>query len=197
MKKRQVVIKRKTRETKVTLKFTADGAGGGRIDTGLPFFDHMLHQFAFHGGFNLELKATGDLEVDPHHLVEDLGLVLGEAINRILKISQNVTRYGDAVVPMDEALVLVAVDLGGRPYLNYPLPFKRQVKVGRLEVGIFQDFWRSVVNKGLFNLHFLFLEKDDPHHLLEASFKAFGLALSKALVLKTGRRVSSTKGWLV
>lgn len=197
MAKRKIKISRKTKETAIELTFNPDGRSLCRIKTGLAFFDHMLHQLAFHGGFDLTLKAKGDLEIDSHHLIEDIGLALGEAIGQILKKNKNVSRYGFAIVPMDEALVAVALDLSGRPYLNYALPFKRQVKVGGLESGLFRDFWRSLVNKGLFNLHFLFLEKDDPHHLLEASFKAFGLSLKQALILKKDKKISSTKGKLV
>lgn len=197
MVKREIKISRQTKETEINLKLNPDGRGICQIKTRLAFLDHMLHQFAFHGGFDLTLKAKGDLEIDPHHLIEDIGLVLGEAIYKILAKAKNVARFGAAVVPMDEALVLVALDLSGRPFLNYPAPFKKQIKVGGLEAGLFKDFWRSVVNKGMFNLHFRFFEADEPHHLLEASFKAFGLALSRALILKSNKKISSTKGFLV
>ncbi len=196
MAKRTATVERKTRETQIALTLTLEGAGAARVDTGIGFLDHMLDLLARHGGFDLRVRARGDLHVDDHHLVEDVGIVLGQALKRALGKKEGISRYGWAMVPMDEALAICALDLGGRPYLAYELsPRARRIK--SFDVELVEEFFRAVVNSAGMNLHLRQAAGRNSHHIIEAGFKAFARALGQA-VEKSGRvkGVPSTKGVL-
>ncbi len=196
MKKRTGRVERKTKETDITIQLNLDGEGKTAIDTGIPFFDHMLELFGRHGLFDLEVRARGDLEVDYHHTVEDLGICLGQAWLEALGDKKGISRYGSATVPMDEALAAVAVDLGGRSYLVYQ-PKIRRIKIGDFNVGLFRDFFRSFTAEGRFALHVNVFYGDDVHHVIEAVFKGLGRALRAAAELDHRvKGVPSTKGRL-
>jgi imidazoleglycerol-phosphate dehydratase len=193
---RQAEVSRKTKETSVSLQLDLDGAGRGEIRTGLGFLDHMLDLLARHSGVDLTVKAAGDLEVDDHHLVEDVGLVLGQAIAQALGAKEGIARYGWAVVPMDESLVMCALDLGGRPYLAYELtPPARRIK--SFDVDLVEEFFRAVSNAGGMNIHLRQLAGRNSHHIVEAGVKSFARALGQAVeVSPRVRGVPSTKGVL-
>jgi len=192
---RRAHIERKTRETQIALTLTLDGQGKGAITTGIGFLDHMLDLLARHSGVDFTVKAKGDLHVDDHHLVEDVGIVLGQALKEALGDKQGIARYGAATVPMDEALVMCALDLGGRPYLAYglELPAKR---VKQFDVELVEEFFRALANSGM-NIHLRQLAGRNTHHIIEGAFKAFARALGDAVAV-TGRvkGVPSTKGVL-
>ncbi|MCB2186176.1 MAG: imidazoleglycerol-phosphate dehydratase HisB [Deltaproteobacteria bacterium] len=193
---RRAEIKRRTKETEITLSLELDGEGRSQISTGIGFFDHMLTHVAFHGFFDLELTAEGDLHVDPHHTVEDVGICLGQALSHCLADRSGLTRYGNAMVPMDEALAQVVVDLSNRPLLvvqaaQLPGP------CGGFDGQLAQEFWRALSLHGGLTLHVLLHYGQNDHHILEAAFKALGRALDQA----TGHEarswgVVSTKGVL-
>ena len=180
MKKRKAEIKRKTKETDIKLSLTLEGEGRGIISTGIPFFDHMLELFAKHGLFNLTLKAKGDLTVDFHHTVEDIGICLGQAFAKALGDKRSIRRYGEATVPMDEALASVAVDISGRSFLSYNAKFRR-IKIGDFNVGLIKEFFRAFTDQARLTLHVNLLYGEELHHIIEAIFKAFGQAMSKAV----------------
>jgi len=189
-------IKRTTRETDIQLQLELDGPGSVRVSTGLPFCDHMLEAFARHGRFGLDIAAKGDLEVDAHHTIEDLGLVLGDAFREALGDKAGIARFGTAYVPMDEALARVSLDLSGRPCLAYRLT-SPAVEVGGFHSRLFREFFQAFVNRGGVTLHIDLLAGEEAHHAFEAVFKAFGRALDQATQLdprSTG--VLSTKGVL-
>lgn len=189
-------IERRTKETQIKISLTIDGRGEQQIDTGIGFLDHMLILFSAHGFFDLTVQAAGDLEVDAHHTVEDIGLVLGEAISRALGDRQGITRYGQGVVPMDETLATVTVDLSNRPYLVYHVP-SIQGSRGTLDIGLAKEFFRALANKAGMNLHINVAYGENEHHILEAIFKALARALDQATGID--RRVAgvrSTKGVL-
>jgi len=191
---RKAKVERKTKETSVSLNLVLDGRGKSRIQTGLGFLDHMLDLLAHHASFDLTLRALGDLQVDNHHLVEDLGLVLGEAIKQALGKKDGIARFGWAIVPMDESLVLCAVDLGGRPHLSYglELPAKR---IKQFDVQLVEEFFRAVANAAAINLHLRQLAGRNTHHIIEAAFKAFARALAQAAQKSPrARGIPSTKG---
>lgn len=193
---RKSEIARKTNETDIKLKFAVDGSGVSDISTGIGFLDHMLTLFARHGLLDLEINAVGDLNVDAHHTVEDVGIVLGQAIKEALGDKKSIRRYGAVHVPMDEALALVAVDLGGRPFLVYDVAFTSE-KAGDMETELFEEFFRAVAFNAGMNLHIKVYYGSNNHHIIEAVFKAFGRALDEAARLDeriTG--VMSTKGVL-
>ena len=192
-----VEIERKTRETEVRLKINLWGSGNTDIDTGIGFFNHMLELFAYHGFIDLALNVKGDLYVDEHHTVEDVGIVLGQAISKALGERKGIRRYGDVTLPMDETLVQVVLDLGGRPYYQDNLEFSREM-VGDLPVELVEEFFRSLSNNAGMNLHILMHRGGNNHHLLEACFKAFGRALDQALTIedRLGDSPLSTKGSL-
>lgn len=193
---RNASIKRKTRETNITAVFEIDGKGMGRIDTGIGFFDHMLEGFAKHGLFDLEFCAKGDLQVDGHHTVEDSGIVLGTAIREAVGDKQGIRRYGSAILPMDDALVLCAVDLCGRPYLAFDCDFSAE-RVGSFETALVREFFYAVSYSAGMNLHLKKLSGINDHHIIEAMFKAFAKALDAATVKdKRIQDVLSTKGSL-
>jgi len=193
---RKSEIKRNTKETQIKLSLNLDGSGIGKIDTGIGFFDHMLEGFARHGFFDCELSVTGDLHVDGHHTVEDTGIVLGSAIREALADKKGIRRYGSMILPMDDALVLCAVDLCGRPYLSYEASFDAE-KIGYLDTELIREFFYAVSYSAAMNLHIKVLSGSNSHHIAEAMFKAFAKALDEA-VKKDGRvtDVLSTKGTL-
>ncbi len=171
--------KRKTKETDIELTINLDGQGKNQIDTGIPFFDHMLDGFARHGLFDLNVKVRGDLEVDSHHTIEDTGIVLGQAIAQALGDKAGIKRYGYFVLPMDEVLALGAVDLSGRPYLNFQADFTVPV-LGTMDTEMVREFFYAVSYSAAMNLHLKILDAGNNHHMAEALFKAFGKALDMA-----------------
>jgi len=194
--KRIARIQRRTAETDIDLEFGLDGEGEYRIETGIGFFDHMLAAFARHGLFSLNLTCEGDLEVDAHHTVEDVGLGLGQAVDQALGDRIGLRRFGFSYVPMDEALARVVVDLSGRPYLVIEAPFC-QFQVGNFPVVLVDEFFRAVANQGRLNLHIDLLRGSNDHHSIEAIFKSFGQALGQAAQLSERiQGVLSTKGSL-
>jgi len=193
---RQAVIQRTTRETSINLSLDLDGRGRAEVATGVGFFDHMLTHVAFHGYFDLALEAQGDLHVDPHHTVEDVGICLGLALRQCLGDRQGLVRYGHALVPMDEALAQVVVDLSNRPLLVVDAP-RRPGSVGQFDGQLAEEFWRALAMNAGLTLHVRLLYGDNDHHMLEAAFKALGRALDQATSLDNrARGVASTKGVL-
>ena len=193
---RSATVQRKTKETDVRVRLKLDGAGSSRISTGLPFLDHMLELFAKHGLFDLEITCKGDLEIDDHHSVEDIAITLGRALAQALGNKAGIRRYGEAVVPMDEALCRSVIDLSGRFYLVYEVQTRRQ-KIGNFSVELAEHFWRSLAETAKFNLHIDCLRGRNTHHMLEGTFKATARALRQAV--ERDPRISgvlSTKGVL-
>lgn len=187
---------RKTKETEINLTICLDGKGCSRIDTGIAFFDHMLDGFARHGLFDLEVEVKGDLEVDCHHTVEDTGIALGQAVANALGDKAGIKRYGSFMLPMDETLALCAVDLSGRPYLNYQVGFTVE-KIGGLDTEMVKEFFYAVSYSAAMNLHLKILDGGNNHHMAEALFKAFGKALDAATMEEPRmKEVWSTKGSL-
>jgi len=194
-KPRKGLVNRKTNETDIKISLNLDGTGVFRIQTGLAFFDHMLQLFARHSSFDLEIIAQGDLMVDGHHTVEDVGICLGCAIKEALGEKYGINRYGQAFIPMDDALVMAVVDLSGRGYLafNVPLPAQR---VGDFETELVEEFLRALAVNGEFNLHVRLLAGKNTHHIIESVFKALGRALREATGISGGDDIPSTKGVL-
>ncbi len=193
---RKSEITRTTRETDITVALELDGAGKSSIDTGIPFMNHMLELFAKHGFFDLEVRAKGDIEVDYHHTMEDLGLVLGQALAEALGDKAGICRYGSCILPMDETLALVALDLSGRPCLVWDVDFPAQM-IRDLDVRLFCEFFQALVNRAGMNLHVKKLAGEEVHHVAEAIFKAFAKALDQAVSLDPRvKGVLSTKGSL-
>lgn len=193
---RESKITRKTAETDISLSLCLDGSGESRVQTGIGFMDHMLTLFSRHGLFNLEATAAGDLQVDAHHTVEDLGIVLGMALKEALGDKKGIRRYGTAFVPMDEALAMVSLDLSGRAFLVFDCPFSTQ-RLGELDTELAEEFFRAIASQGGVTLHIRVLYGKNNHHILEAVFKAFGRALDEAT--RTDERIDgvmSTKGIL-
>lgn len=197
MPERQADRTRKTRETEVRVHLELDGAGQGEIATGVGFLDHMLSHIAKHGFLNLEVQAAGDVHVDAHHVVEDTGLVLGQAIAEAVGDRAGLRRYGYAMAPMDEALVLVAVDLSGRPLLEYRLD-PPVAKVGDFDTELAREFFQALTNHAGMTLHIHQLAGRNTHHLLESAFKGFGRALDEATTIepRLAGGLPSTKGVL-
>lgn len=189
-------VARKTKETDIKIEMNLDGDGSASISTGIPFLDHMLTLFARHGLFHLNVKAVGDLEIDAHHTVEDIGLTLGEVLTKALGDKTGIKRYGWTVLPMDEALALVSLDLSGRPFLVYDLePPTDRIK--DIDTRLFHEFFQALCVKGGMNLHIQLLKGEETHHVFEAVFKAFAKSLDQATSFDprvTG--VPSTKGML-
>lgn len=189
-------ISRKTRETDIEAVLNVDGTGTGRISTGIGFMNHMLELFARHGKFDLSVTAKGDLDVDAHHTMEDLGLVLGEAFSRALGDKKGIRRYGNFMLPMDETLVLVALDLSGRPMLVYDLTPPTE-KVGTLDTALFHEFLQAFCVKAGLNLHIRLLAGGEAHHIFEAVFKGLARALEQAVSIDPRENgIPSTKGIL-
>ena len=193
---RQGSAERATRETNIKVSINLDGKGRSDISTGIAFMDHMLTLFAKHGKFDLTIAAKGDLEVDCHHTMEDLGLVLGEAVARALGDKKGIRRYGNFLLPMDESLALIALDLSGRPYLVYDL-VPPAARIRDLDTALFKEFFQALCVKGGINLHIRLLSGAEVHHVFEAVFKGLGRALAQAVEMdprETG--IPSTKGSL-
>lgn len=196
MSKRTAEVIRDTKETRIRARINLDGSGAGTIDTGVPFLDHMLDQVARHGVFDLEISAKGDLHIDAHHTVEDIGITLGQALVRALGDKQGIRRYGHAYVPLDEALSRVVVDLSGRPGLDFKIDFVR-ARIGEFDVDLVHEFFQGFVNHAQVTLHVDNLKGDNAHHQAETAFKAFGRALRMAVELDPRiKGVPSTKGTL-
>ncbi|MCC6611621.1 MAG: imidazoleglycerol-phosphate dehydratase HisB [Burkholderiales bacterium] len=194
---RTASVTRNTAETRISLTLNLDGSGTAKIATGLPFLDHMLDQVARHGLLDLELEAKGDLRVDAHHTVEDVGIVLGQAVAKAAGDKRGIRRYGHAYVPLDEALSRVVVDFSGRPGLEFHVPFTR-ARVGEFDVDLVHEFFQGFVNHAAVTLHVDNLRGANAHHQCETAFKAFGRALRMAVEtdLRAAGAVPSTKGAL-
>lgn len=193
---RTSTIERNTNETKIKLDFNIDGTGKAEIDSGVGFFDHMMNGFARHGLFDVKLKVKGDLEVDCHHTIEDTGIVLGNAIREAAGDKKGIKRYGSCILPMDEALVLCAVDLSGRPYLVFDANFTAD-RCGDMDTEMAREFFYAVSYAGAMNLHIKVLYGTNNHHIMEAMFKAFAKALDAATMYDARiTDVLSTKGTL-
>jgi len=177
---RQAQIERNTLETQIRVVLDLDGTGRTDLQTGVPFLDHMLDQVARHGLIDLEITAAGDLHIDAHHTVEDIGITLGQALARALGDKKGLRRYGHAYVPLDEALSRVVVDLSGRPGLTYQVAFPRAT-IGTFDVDLFREFFQGLVNHAALTLHVVSLRGDNAHHVAETCFKAFGRALRMAV----------------
>src|SRR3989339_1049814 len=193
---RKAFIERKTAETEISVAIDLDGKGEGRIDTSIPFLDHMLNLFAWHGLFDLEIRGRGDTVVDDHHLVEDMGICLGQAVRKALGDRKGISRYGSAEVPMDESLCNVALDLSGRPYLVWRAELGKQ-KIGEFDPTLFREFFKSFSDHSGITLHINLRYGTNRHHMAEAIFKAFARAFRKAA--ETDQRIEgvlSTKGAL-
>ena len=196
MEPRIATIKRVTKETDIELTLNLDGSGKTSIDTGIGFFDHMINGFARHGLFDIELKCKGDLEIDSHHTVEDCGIVLGEAIKKATGEKKAIKRYGSAILPMDEALVLCAIDLSGRPYLGFESTFTAD-SVGYFDTQMVKEFFYAISYSAGMNLHIRKIAGENDHHIIEGMFKAFAKALDEATVKDTRiKTILSTKGSL-
>ena len=196
MADREAHVTRNTLETQISVKLNLDGSGSGKLATHVPFLDHMLDQVARHGVFNLEVEARGDLHIDAHHTVEDIGITLGQAFSQAVGDKKGVRRYGHAYVPLDEALTRVVVDLSGRPGLDFHVDFVR-ARIGQFDVDLVHEFFQGFVNHALVTLHVDNLRGSNAHHQAETAFKAFGRALRMAVELdpRVGD-VPSTKGSL-
>lgn len=193
---REGSVSRNTLETQISVTLNLDGTGESRCNTGLPFFEHMLDQVARHGMLDLYIEAKGDLEVDAHHTVEDIGITLGQAFSKALADKTGIGRYGYAYVPLDEALSRVVLDVSGRPGLNYNIDFSRP-RVGDFDVDLFHEFFQGFVNHALVTLHIDGLRGNNAHHQIETVFKAFGRALRAAVTRDDARKeLPSTKGSL-
>ena len=193
---RTATINRKTKETSIQLTLNLDGKGAAELNTGIPFLDHMLEQIARHGLIDLTIKANGDLQVDAHHTVEDIGICLGEALHDAFGDKAGIIRYGYAYVPLDEALSRVVLDLSGRPGLEYHVEFPKET-VGGFDIELFKEFFQAVSNHGRITLHVDALRGDNNHHIIETVFKAFGRALRMAVTRDSRQAgVPSTKGAL-
>lgn len=188
--------KRKTKETDIELTINLDGQGKNQIDTGIPFFDHMLDGFARHGLFDLNVKVTGDLVVDCHHTIEDTGIVLGNAIKKAVGDKKGIKRFGSCMLPMDETLVLCAVDLSGRPYLSFDAEFTTD-RVGYMDTEMVKEFFYAISYSAGMNLHLKVITGGNNHHMIEAMFKAFAKALDEATIIDPRiTDILSTKGSL-
>lgn len=197
MAKRQASISRETLETRVEVSVNLDGTGESRPETGVPFLDHMLDQVARHGLIDLHVQAQGDLHIDAHHTVEDVGITLGQAVYQAIGDKRGIRRYGHAYVPLDEALTRVVLDFSGRPGLEYHLEFPRD-RIGDFDVELFREFFQGFVNHAQVTLHVDMLRGRNAHHIAETAFKAFGRALRMAAEhdQRLGDVLPSTKGHL-
>jgi imidazoleglycerol-phosphate dehydratase len=191
---REATVERTTKETSVSVRLDLDGTGTASAETGLPFFDHMLEQLGTHGGWELEVRCTGDLEVDSHHTVEDVGLALGQALAEALGDKAGIRRFGHASVPLDEALVEVSLDLSGRAFVTHEVPVEAEL-IGTYDPGLTEDFVRAFASAAAITLHARLLSGRSPHHVVEAEFKALARALADACRVE-GTGTPSTKGTL-
>jgi imidazoleglycerol-phosphate dehydratase len=197
MTARAARIERDTLETQIVVALDLDGSGRAALATGIPFLDHMLEQVARHGLVDLDVNATGDLEIDAHHTVEDIGITLGQALRQAVGDKKGILRYGHAYVPLDEALSRVVIDLSGRPGLEYHVPFTR-ARIGDFDVDLFREFFQGLVNHAQLTLHVDNLRGQNSHHQAETVFKAFGRALRMAVTQdpRAAGSTPSTKGVL-
>lgn len=193
---RTAIVNRSTKETVISIELNLDGSGRAAVNTGIGFFDHMLESFARHGFFDLQVTVNGDLDVDTHHTIEDTGIVLGKAISQALGDKRSIRRYGSVMLPMDEALVLCALDLSGRPYLVYDASLAVE-RIGAFETQMVKEFFYAITVSAGMNLHIKQIHGENAHHIVEAMFKAFAKSLDQAVSLD-GRikDVLSTKGAL-
>jgi len=193
---RTAEVRRKTKETEVSLRLDLEGSGKYSIHTGIPFFDHMLSLLAYHSCIDLSLKARGDISVDAHHTVEDVGICLGDGIRKALREAKGIQRYGTALIPMDEALASVGLDLSMRPWLVFHMKLKRS-RIGTFDLELVEEFFKALCNHGRMTLHINLLYGRNSHHMVEAVFKGFGRALRQAIsVDERSASVPSTKGIL-
>lgn len=194
---RTAEIIRNTNETKIHVAINLDGAGQQNLSTGVPFLDHMLDQIARHGLVDLDIQAQGDLQIDDHHTVEDIGIALGQAIFQAIGDKKGIRRYGHAYVPLDESLSRVVIDFSGRPYLSFHVPFTRAM-TGRFDLDLVREFFQGLVNHARISLHIDNLRGENAHHQCETVFKAFGRALRMAVELdpRAAGSIPSTKGTL-
>jgi imidazoleglycerol-phosphate dehydratase len=197
MSQRQAEVSRDTLETQISVSVNLDGTGSSAFETDIPFLDHMLDQVSRHGMLDLEIRARGDLHIDAHHTVEDIGITLGQAVNRAAGDKRGICRYGHAYVPLDEALSRVVIDFSGRPGLEYHADYPR-ARIGDFDVDLLHEFFQGFVNHAQVTLHVDCLRGDNAHHIAETIFKAFGRAMRMALAYDTGLgdRMPSTKGSL-
>jgi imidazoleglycerol-phosphate dehydratase len=196
MAKRVSTITRNTKETQIQLNLNLDGSGNSSIETGIGFFNHMLEAFTKHGFFDLTLKVQGDLQVDSHHTIEDTGIVLGSAIKEAISDKEGIKRYGNFILPMDDALVLCAIDLCGRPYHSFDYSFEKD-NIGYLDTEMIREFFYAISYSAEMNLHIKVLSGNNTHHIIEAMFKTFAKALDDATIIdKRINGVLSTKGTL-
>ncbi len=195
---RKVSIERNTNETKISLCLNLDGSGKSNIQTGCGFLDHMLTLFSKHGRFDLDVKCVGDTEVDFHHTAEDIGIVLGQALLKALGDMKGITRYGYMILPMDEALILTAIDISGRGFLRYNLDIKTE-KIGEFDTELIKEFFLSFVREAKITLHINELSGANSHHIAEGAFKSFARALSAAVKIdeEYKNEIPSTKGMLI
>ncbi|MBM3360609.1 MAG: imidazoleglycerol-phosphate dehydratase HisB [Betaproteobacteria bacterium] len=194
---RSASVSRNTNETKIEVSINLDGQGNAKLNTGIGFLDHMLDQVARHGMFDLEVSAKGDLHIDAHHTVEDVGIVLGQAFNKAIGDKKGITRYGSAIIPLDEALSRVVLDISGRPGLEFDVEFKRAA-IGEFDVDLIHEFFQGFVNHANITMHIDNLKGDNAHHQAETIYKAFGRALKMAVCIdpKISGITPSTKGSL-
>ncbi len=195
MSERESYVSRRTKETEINVTLNLDGEGVYWIHTGMPFFDHMLQLFSKHSIFDLELTAQGDLAVDGHHTVEDAGMCLGQALKKALGEKTGINRFGHAIVPMDDALVMIAADLSGRGYLAFDAPMPSE-RIGDFDTELVEEFFRALTAAGEFNLHVRLLAGRNTHHIIECIFKALACSLKVAAARTGGEEVPSTKGTL-
>ncbi len=191
---RHARIERTTSETSISLELTLDGTGQASIETGVPFFDHLLGTLTRHSGFDLTLRAAGDLHIDAHHTVEDTGIVLGQAFRQALGDADGIARFASIHLPMDEVLVLAAVDISGRPYVHVDLPFPAEM-IGTFPTELVEEILRAFATRAAITLHISLVRGHNSHHIAEAAFKGLGVALGRAVAV-VGRGVPSTKGVL-
>lgn len=197
MTKRSATITRTTKETDITLSLTIDGTGKTSIDTGIPFFDHMLDAFGRHGLFDLEVKATGDLDVDAHHTVEDVGIVLGQALAKAMGDKRGITRFASQAIPMDESLVMAALDISGRGQMHFDILIPPAM-MGLFDSSLAKEFFIAFASNAGITLHLVSFKGENAHHLIEAAFKATGRVLRSALEVdvRASEQLPSTKGTL-
>ena len=193
---RKAAINRATKETQIKLELNIDGSGTSKIDTPIPFFSHMLDLFTKHGIFDLKIEAKGDVEVDFHHTVEDIGICLGQAFNNALGKKVGIERFGEARVPMDEALAQVEIDISGRSHLSYNVSFKK-IEGKEFDAEVVKEFFDAFVKNSTITLHIDLIRGENTHHIIESIFKAFGVALSRAVAINERKKdIPSTKGML-
>lgn len=194
---RKAMLKRKTKETNISLGLNLDGRGSYSINTSIPFLDHMLSLMCKHGLFDMKLKAKGDIDIDDHHTVEDIGIVLGKALKQAVGDMKGIARYGQASVPMDEALASVSLDISGRPYLVYKVEFPKKSKLKDFDIDLIEDFFQAFAGNSGITLHVNALYGRNTHHIIEAIFKGLGRALREAVAINPKvKGIPSTKGKL-